>query len=147
MSYNHTIHPQNSFHLLKLKLFTHQTIPRSTTPRHSSGNHPVTFCLYEFDTPGSSSKWNYIMLNGLFYIQHSVLTVHLRGRLCYLFIYGCTGSSVAVCGLSLVVAGGATLELQCVGFSLWWRLLFRSTGSRMHQFRGCGARAWLPQGM
>ena len=64
-----------------------------------------------------------------------------------LFSYGCAGSSIAVCGLSLVVAGGAPLELQRLGCSRWWHLLFRSTGPRMHQFRGCGARAWLPQGM
>ena len=30
--------------------------------------------------------------------------------------------AVAVCGLSLVAEGGATLHLQCVGFSLQWHL-------------------------
>ena len=37
---------------------------------------------------------------------------------------------VAVCRLSLVVVSGGYSSLQCAGFSLWWLLLLRSTGSR-----------------
>ena len=65
---------------------------------------------------------------------------------CVIYLFMAALGLPLLCGLCLVVASGATLELQCVGFSLWWRLLFRSTGSRMYQFRGCGACAWLPQG-
>ena len=36
---------------------------------------------------------------------------------------------------------GATLELRCMGFSLWWLLVFRSTGSRPVGFNSCGTQA------
>ena len=36
---------------------------------------------------------------------------------------------------------GAYFSLQCVGFSLRWILLLRSTGSRRMGFRSCGSRA------
>ena len=48
---------------------------------------------------------------------------------------------VAVHGLSLVVVRGGYSLLQCVGFSLWWLLLLRSTGSRRAGFSSCGMRA------
>ena len=48
---------------------------------------------------------------------------------------------VAVCGLSLVAASGGYSSLRCVGFSLWWLLLLRSTGSRRAGFSSCGLRA------
>ena len=38
--------------------------------------------------------------------------------------------SIAACGLSLVVASGGYSSLWCLGFSLWWLLMLRSTGSR-----------------
>ena len=37
---------------------------------------------------------------------------------------------VAAHGLSLVAASGGYSSLRCTGFSLWWLLLLRSTGSR-----------------
>ena len=43
--------------------------------------------------------------------------------------------------LSLVAASGGYSLLRCVGFSLWWLLLLRSTGSRRPGFSSCGARA------
>lgn len=46
-------------------------------------------------------------------------------------------------GFSLVVASGATLQLQCTDFSLQWALLLWSTGSR-----GWGLqqlRSWAPE--
>ena len=49
-------------------------------------------------------------------------------------------------GISLVVVSGGYSSLQFVGFSLWWLLLLRSTGSRSVGFSSCGARAqqlWL----
>ena len=53
---------------------------------------------------------------------------------------------VAVCGLSLVVASSGYSLLRCVGFSLRWLLLLRSTGSRSMGFSSCGTQAqqlWL----
>ena len=53
---------------------------------------------------------------------------------------------VAAHGLSLVVASGGYSSLRCVGFSLRWLLLLRSTGSRCVGFSSCGTRAqqlWL----
>ena len=50
-------------------------------------------------------------------------------------------------GFSLASASGATLELQCLGFSLWWLLWLWSTGSRAHGLSSCGTWAqwlWLP---
>ena len=60
--------------------------------------------------------------------------------LLFIFIFGCW-VFVAACGLSLVAERGATLLMRCVGFSLWWLLLFRSTGPRMHGL-GCFHGVW-----
>ena len=54
---------------------------------------------------------------------------------------------VAARRLSLVAASGGYSLLWCVGFSLWWLLLLRSTGSRSTGFSSCGARAQLLCGM
>ena len=48
---------------------------------------------------------------------------------------------IAVHGLSLVAASGGHSSLRCAGFSLWWLLLLRSTGSRRAGFSSCGSRA------
>ena len=48
---------------------------------------------------------------------------------------------VAVHGLSLIVVSGGYSSLRCVGFSLGWLLLLRSTGSRHAGFSSCGSRA------
>ena len=48
---------------------------------------------------------------------------------------------VAVCGLSLVATSGGYSSLRCAGFSLWWLLLLRSTGSRSAGFSSCGSQA------
>ena len=45
---------------------------------------------------------------------------------------------LAARGLSLVVASGSYSLLRCTGFSLQWRLLLRSTGSRHTGFSTCG---------
>ena len=53
---------------------------------------------------------------------------------------------VAARGLSLVAASVGYSSLQCVGFSLRWLLLLRSTGSRCTSFSSCGTQAqqlWL----
>ena len=60
----------------------------------------------------------------------------------YLFIYlWLRWVFVAARGLSLVVASGGYASLWCTGFSLWWLLLLRSTGSRRVDFSSCGTRA------
>ena len=48
---------------------------------------------------------------------------------------------VAARGLSLVTASRGYSSLQCVGFSLQWLLLLRSTGSRHTGFSSCCAWA------
>ena len=58
--------------------------------------------------------------------------------LCWVFI--------AACGLSPVAASRGYSSWWCVGFSLRWLLLLRSTGSRCAGFSSCGTRAqylWL----
>ena len=66
---------------------------------------------------------------------------------------------VATLGLSLVAVHGATLQLQCTGFSLQGLLLRQTVGSRHAdfsrcglqalelRFSSCGTRAQLPRGM
>ena len=48
---------------------------------------------------------------------------------------------VAARRLSLVAASGGYSSLRCVGFSLRWLLLLRSTDSRRGGFSSCGLRA------
>ena len=48
---------------------------------------------------------------------------------------------IAVCGLSLVAVSGGYSSLWCVGFSLRWLLLLRSTGCRHTGFSSCSTRA------
>ena len=60
----------------------------------------------------------------------------------YLFIYFWLRCIfLAARGLSLVVASEGYSLLRCVGFSLWWLLLLRTTGSRHAGFSSCGWRA------
>ena len=53
---------------------------------------------------------------------------------------------IAIHELSLVAASRGYSLLRCAGFSLWWLLLLRSTGSRHVGFSSCGTWArqlWL----
>ena len=43
--------------------------------------------------------------------------------------------------LSLGATSGDYSSLRCAGFSLWWLLLVRSTGSRRVGFSSCGTWA------
>ena len=65
----------------------------------------------------------------------------------FLFIYFCLRwVFVAARGLSLVAASGGYSSLRCAGFSFWWLLLLRSTGSRCMGFSSYGTWAqqlWL----
>ena len=60
----------------------------------------------------------------------------------YLFIYlWLHWVFVTERGLSLVAVSRGYSSLWCVGFSLWWLLLLRSTGSRRAGFSSCGSQA------
>ena len=48
---------------------------------------------------------------------------------------------VAALVLPLAAASGGYSSLRCTGFSLWWLLLLRSTGSRHVGFSSCGSQA------
>ena len=50
-------------------------------------------------------------------------------------------SLVAARRLSLVAASRGYSSLWCAGFSLWWLLLLRSTGSRCTGFSSCSSQA------
>ena len=66
--------------------------------------------------------------------------------LIYLFIQAALGLRCCAQVFSLVVASGGYSLLWCVGFSLQWLLLLRSTVSRSTGFSSCGTRAqqlWL----
>ena len=66
----------------------------------------------------------------------------LKNLFIYLFIYfWLHWVFVAARGLSLVAESRGYSSLQCAGFSLWWLLLLRSTGSRarsLQQLRYAG---------
>ena len=71
-----------------------------------------------------------------------ILFIHLFYKFIYFIYFWLCWVFVAVRGLSLVAPSGGCSSLWCAGFSLWWLLLLRSTGSR----RTCGMRAqqlWL----
>ena len=48
-----------------------------------------------------------------------------------IFIFGCAGSSLLLCGFILVALSEGCSSLQYLGCSLEWLLLLRSTGSRV----------------
>ena len=82
-------------------------------------------------------------------MPHTVLLPCITGNLFFLiqplfFTIIFTYSSLAVLslcrcvGFALVVASGAARQLQCAGFSPWWLLWWRRTGSRYSGFSSCG---------
>ena len=64
--------------------------------------------------------------------------VFLKNKFIYFWLHWVF---VAACGLSLVAESGGYSWLRCVGFSLRWLLLLRSTGSRHESISSCGTRA------
>ena len=56
----------------------------------------------------------------------------------FLFLFGCAGSSLQCVGF---------LQFGGTGFSLQWRLLLQSVGSRVHRLSSWGAQPQLPIGM
>ena len=61
----------------------------------------------------------------------SIIRVHFFW-LCWVFVAR---------GLFLVAGSGNYSSFRCAGFSLWWRLLLRSTGSRRASFSSCSMQA------
>ena len=59
----------------------------------------------------------------------------------FIYVFWLHWVFVAAHGLSLVEASGGYSSLRCVGFSLRWLLLLRSTGSRHTGFSSCGTWA------
>ena len=70
-----------------------------------------------------------------------VFSTFLNKFILFYFYFWLCWVFVAARGLSLVAASGGYSSLRCVGFSLWWLLLLRSTGSRCAGFSSCGTRA------
>ena len=96
------------------------TFPLTCTPaRMISGNPWVIFSLLK-SFPG-----NLLLLES-----------RLKSGLKKLFMFGCTGSSLLLLRLSLIVAS-RVYSLWCTGFPLQWLLLFWSTG-----FRLVGVNSW-----
>ena len=63
----------------------------------------------------------------------------------YLLNFDCFGSLLRH-GLSLIAASRGYSSLRCAGFSLWWLLFLKSTGSRHTNFSSCGTQGhclWL----
>ena len=58
----------------------------------------------------------------------------------YLFIFGCTGSSL-LCGLSVIGVNGGYSLLVVYRLLVKWLLLLQSMGSEAHGLSSCGARA------
>ena len=85
----------------------------------------------------------YVYLCYFFFFEKQFL-INLFYFIC--FIFGCVGSLLPRAGFSLVAASGGYSSLQCMGFSLWWLLLLRSTGSRRAGFSSFNTEAqqlWL----
>ena len=95
-------------------------------------------------------KWQesiYSSLRLFFFLVQSLGFFKINYLFIYLFIYfWLHWVFVAACRLSLVEVSGGYSSLWCVGFSLQWFLLLRSTGSRHTGFSSCGTWAqqlWL----
>ena len=73
-------------------------------------------------------------LNNFFFVV-------FKNNLFNLFYFWLCWVFVAACGLSLVAVSGGYSSLRCMGFSLRWLLLLRSTGSRHAGFSSCSPRA------
>ena len=89
----------------------------------------VPFPVYPSPSPEVTTPLTFLIIDFLFIY------------LIYLFYFWLRWVFVAARGLSLVAVSGGYSSLWCAGFSLWWLLLLRSTGSRHSGFSSCGTRA------
>ena len=83
--------------------------------------------IFPFSFFSPPSLLSLVMFSQFTFLNHLVNLVHLL-QSC--FFYWLRWVFVAACGLSLVAASRGYSLLQCMGFSLRWLLLLRSTGSR-----------------
>ena len=67
--------------------------------------------------------------------------IYLLQNFFFFFFFCLFWVFIAACGLSLVAVSRGYSSLLCMGVSLWWLLLLRSTGSRCAGFGSCGTRA------
>ena len=96
--------------------------------------------------PQKPRSWHWYNPQNSFRFQqlhiHLFVCVHLLFFFFFFLIYfWLRWVFVAVPGLSLVAASKGYSSLRCAGFSLWWLLLLRSTGSTHMGFSSCGSRA------
>ena len=85
------------------------------------------------DTADQKLKGQVGMKLPFFFFYEFIYFIYFYFWLCWVFL--------PVRGLSLVAASGGYSSLRCVGFSLQWLLLLRSTDSRHMGFSSCGTRA------
>ena len=121
---------------------------RSILPGTISSS-PLLFPSSLRDTirPGGLIFWCHISLS--FYTVHEVLTASILGwqaipsssGLCFynfFFFLSLVWVVLGLCccrGFFLPAVRGATVSLQCAGFSGQWLPLLRSTGSRLHRLQ------------
>ena len=98
---------------------------------------------YAHSAEFGQQKLNFLQFSWQLSLSNPGLTFFFfLNKFIYLFIYfWLRWAFVAVRGLSLVAVSRGYSLLQCVGFSLQWLLLLRSTGSRHAGFSSCGTQA------
>ena len=82
-----------------------------------------------------------LLFSSIFDIKMAIQKFTNFDKYLLIYLFGCVGSLLLRLGFPLVVASGGYSSLRCVGFSLWWLLLLRSTGSRHAGFSSCGTQA------
>ena len=96
-----------------------------------------TFTSFWWIKPFGALSWSPFSLEELFFLK-TILSTFFK---IYLFLF------LAVLGLHCCARAFSSCgergysSLRCMGFSLWWLLLLRSTGSRCAGFSSCGTRA------
>ena len=101
--------------------------------RPLAGLHTYTLHLSPLSSPWRHTPEHFRKCGNFYF--------YLFNLFIYLIYFWLRWVFVAVRRLSLVVASGGYSSLQCVGFSLQWLLLLRSTGSRSVGFSSCGTWA------
>ena len=89
--------------------------------------------------------WTHLLnqnYNEVYYLTAVRMAVIFFNKLFYFILFfGYIGSSLLHASFSLVAVSRGYSSLRCVGFSLQWLLLLRSTGFRHVGFSSCGMRA------
>ena len=90
-------------------------------------------CIYIYTHTHTHTHTHIYIYTYMLQISTFIVLILSSFWLCWVF--------VAAPRLSLVAVSGGCSSLGCVGFSLQWLLLLRSTGSRHAGFSSCGSRA------